>query len=513
MQKQDLNIVFKDYSPNQLMLLPPSLEELIPANHPSRTVNSVIERIDLSSVTRLYSQNGASSYHPRMLLKVLVYGYLENCFSSRKLEKAICENIVFMWLAGMQHPDHHTINRFRSERLKEVIGDIFSQIVLLLHEEGLLDIREIYTDGTKIEANANRYTFVWGKAIKNNRERISKQLKELWEYAGSVAAQELGSSEEQDFVNPSPEQVARTVDKINQALEGKPVDKKVKQKLNYAKKNWPAKLEEYAQKEAILGERNSYSKTDPEATFMRMKEDHMKNGQLKPAYNLQLSTHGQFVVNYSLHPNPTDTLTLKPHLERYYQLFGFYPSTCTADAGYGSEENYCFMEENHIEAFVKYNLFHNELQQESKPKKVHGLLDNLHYDPEQDRYICPMGQPMEPKGESIRKTSTGFVQSYLHYRAKNCTGCPLATACKPGSGNKVLKVNTRLNELKAKTKERLTSELGIQKRKKRATDVEPVFGHFKYNKGRGRFMLRGKKKVEIETGLLAIAHNLAKMAG
>lgn len=226
MEKQDLNVVFKDYNPNQLMLLPPSLEELIPVNHASRTVNSVIERIDLSPVYSRYSETGASSYHPRMLLKILVYGYLENCFSSRKLEKAIRENIVFMWLAGMQQPDHQTINRFRSERLKDVIGDIFSQVVLLLHEEGLLDIKEVFTDGTKIEANANRYTFVWGKPIKNNRERISRQLKELWEYAGTVAAAELGS-EEPDFVNPNPEKVARTVEKINHALEGKTVDKKV----------------------------------------------------------------------------------------------------------------------------------------------------------------------------------------------------------------------------------------------------------------------------------------------
>lgn len=512
MEKQDLNVVFKDYNPNQLMLLPPSLEELIPIHHPSRTVNSVIDRIDLSSVIGLYSQNGASSYHPRMLLKILVYGYLENCFSSRKLEKAIRENIMFMWLAGMQQPDHQTINRFRSERLKDVIGDIFAQVVLLLHEQGLLDIKEVYTDGTKIEANANRYTFVWGKSIKNNTQRISTQLKELWEYAGSVAAQELGS-EEPDFVNPSPEKVAQTVEQINQALEGKAVDKKVKQKLNYAKKNWPAKLQEYAQKQEIMGERNSYSKTDHDATFMRMKEDHMKNGQLKPAYNLQLSTHGQFVVNYSLHPNPTDTLTLKPHLQLYHGRYGFYPKTCTADAGYGSEENYCFLEENRIEAFVKYNHFHQELKQETKGKKVYRLLDNLHYDPEKDRYICPMGQPMEPNGESIRKTSTGFVQQYHHYRAKNCIGCPLAATCKPENGNKVIKINRRLEEFRAKAKERLTSELGIQKRKQRATDVEPVFGHLKYNKGMTRFVLRGKKKVEIETGLLAIAHNLAKMAG
>lgn len=511
MQKQDLNVVFKDYTPNQLMLLPSSLEELIPLNHPGRTVNQIIERIDLTSVYALYSENGSSSYHPKLLLKILVYGYLENCYSSRKLEKAIRENIVYMWLAGMQRPDHHTINRFRSERLRDVIGDIFAQVVLLLHEEGLLDIKEVYTDGTKIEANANRYTFVWGKAIKKNKERISAQLKELWDYAGSVASAELGA-QEPEFINPSAEKVTQTVEKINRALEGKTVDKKVKQKLNYAKKNWPAKLEEYARKEEVLGERNSYSKTDPDATFMRMKEDHMKNGQLKPAYNLQLSTHGQFVVNYSIHPNPNDTLTLKPHLELYRSRYGFNPSICTADAGYGSEENYAYLEQNSIEAFVKYSLFHKETKQESKKKRAFGLLENLHYDAGADRYICPMGQPMEASGESTRKTSTGFLQHLSHYQAKNCKGCPLAGSCKAGKDGKVLQVNRNLQNHKHKAKALLTSEEGIKKRKQRATDVEPVFGNLKYNKGMGRYLLRGKEKVNVETGLLVIAHNLAKMA-
>ncbi len=276
---------------------------------------------------------------------------------------------------------------------------------MLLHGEGLLDTKEVYTDGTKIEANANRYTFVWGKAIKKSKERISAQLKELCDYAGSVASAEMGS-EEPCFVNPTPEKVSRMVEKINRALEGKAVDRKVKQKLGYAKKNWPAKLGEYTQKEQVLGERNSYSKTDPDSTFMRMKEDHMKNGQLKPAYNLQLSTHGQFVVNYSIHPNPNDTLTLKPHLELYRSRYGFYPSVCTADAGYGSGENYSYLEDNSIRPLVKYSLFHRELRQESKRNRAYGLLENLYYDPGKDRYICPMGQAMEAGGESTRKTST-----------------------------------------------------------------------------------------------------------
>ena len=142
------------------MLLPPSLEELIVADHPVRIVNQVLDKIDIEPLLQQYSGGGSSSFHPRMLLKVLVFAYINNNYSSRKIESALKENIHYMWLSGMSTPDHNTINRFRSERLKEVLRQVFTQVVLLLSEEGLLNIKELYTDGTKIEANASRYTFV-----------------------------------------------------------------------------------------------------------------------------------------------------------------------------------------------------------------------------------------------------------------------------------------------------------------------------------------------------------------
>ena len=185
----------------------------------------------------------------------------------------------------MSTPDHNTINRFRSERLKEVLRQVFTQVVLLLAQEGLLNIKELYTDGTKIEANANRYTFVWGKAIKTSRERIKKQLDELWQYAQNIAAAELPDTDPSGFNKIDADKVEKTIEQINEALKDKPVSKQVKQKLNYAKNNWSSDLKKYAEQEKILNERNSHSKTDTDATFMRMKEDHMLNGQLKPAYN------------------------------------------------------------------------------------------------------------------------------------------------------------------------------------------------------------------------------------
>jgi len=235
------------------MLLPPSLEELIPLRHPVRVVNEVIESINLELLEKAYKGGGTSSYHPKMLLKILVYGYVTNIYSSRKLEAATKENIHFMWLAGMQQPDHNTINTFRGRRLQAALKNIFTQVVELLVEEGVLSIKDINVDGTKIEANANRYTFVWGNAIKTSKEKMKKQLEALWQYTQKVAAEELDEPTPPDFTTIAKEKVVQTIEKIDRALSGKAeVSKQVKQKLNYAKNNWPEALEKYEAQEKIL---------------------------------------------------------------------------------------------------------------------------------------------------------------------------------------------------------------------------------------------------------------------
>ncbi len=218
---QNQKVVFKNYVTNQPLLLPPSLEELIPANHPVRVVNSVIDQIDLSKLLKMYKGGGTSSYHPRMLLKVLVYSYLSNIYSSRKIEAGLQENIHFMWLAGMQQPDHNTINRYRTERLKDVLKTIFAKVVQLLSKNGHLSLKEIYTDGTKIEANANRYTFVWGNSVKHNRHKMEEQLRELWAYSQNIATEELKDTAPIDFKEISPDELQNTIEQIHQVLKKK----------------------------------------------------------------------------------------------------------------------------------------------------------------------------------------------------------------------------------------------------------------------------------------------------
>jgi len=504
-------VVFKDYINNQPLLLPPSIDELIEANHPVRTVNSVIDSIDLNELLKAYKGGGTSSYHPRMLLKVLVYSYLCNIYSSRKIEEGLKSNIHFMYLAGMQLPDHNTINRFRGERLKEALKTIFGQVVQLLSQSGHLSLKEVYTDGTKIEANANRYTFVWGNSIKYNKAKMESQLKELWAYTEQIASEELKDTTPVEFKEISPEELTKTVEKIHTVLKDKEeVPKKVKQKINYIKREWAKNLAKYKEQEDLLNHRNSYSKTDTDATFMRMKEDHMKNGQLKPAYNLQVSSSNQYIVNYSLHQNPTDTRTLSSHLASYQELYNQNPESITADAGYGSQENYELLEKENINAYIKYNYF-------DKEQSKHFLRENyksdyLTYDEETDTIFCPSGKPMHRIGESKRKSKNGHIQNYTSYKAVNCMGCTLREKCHQSKYNRKIDLNHSLRKHKARVNELLKTEQGIYHRKKRAYDVEPVFANIKHNKKFKRYSLRGLQKVEIETGLIALAHNLKKMA-
>jgi transposase len=503
-------LVFKDYNHNQNLLLPPSLEELILPNHPVRIVNQVVDNLNLDPILAKYEGGGCPPYHPRLMLKVLVYGYLTNQYSSRKIEQSLQQNIHFMWLSGMSYPDHNTINRFRSDRLRGVLREVFSQVVLLLVDHGHITLKEAYLDGTKIEANANRYTFVWGKAIKVSRERIKKQLKELWSYAEQVAREELEHNEPEIFEAIDSEKVTRAIEQIDKALEGKEVDKKVKQKLNYAKRKWPEALDKYEVYEHQMGERSSLSKTDPDATFMRMKEDHMLNGQLKPGYNWQITTQNQYILGYTLHQTTTDTATLPTHMELLRENLGQVPDALVADAGYGSEENYEYLENEGIEAYVKFNYFHKE--QEKKWKENPAKLENLYYNEQQDCYYCPMGQRMELIKEAKRTTANGYQQNKKFYQAQNCQGCPMRGACHKQKVNRIIEVNPQLVRYKQMVREKLNSEVGLQYRSQRPVDVEAVFGNVKFNHGFKRFLLRGMEKVEIEAGLISLAQNLRKMA-
>ncbi len=501
---------FKEYIQDQNLLFPPTFDDFIPQNDPVRVVSKIVDKVDIDQIIATYKDGGCTAYHPKMLLKIIIYAYLRNHYSSRKIEDLTCNDIRFMWLSGMQRPDHNTINNFRSGRLKATLREIFSQVVKLFVKEKMVSLKRCYTDGTKIEANANRYTFIWGKSIHTRTVKIAEQLNELWAYAEGVCKEELGDRTPLTHQDISSDKIEGLVDEIDKALEGQEVDTKVKAKIKRAKKAWKEQLERNESNAEKMGERNSMSRTDEDASFMRMKEDHMGNGQLKPAFNVQISTEDEIISNYTIHQTTSDTTTYKEHTEQFADMYGSYPTESIADAGYGSEENYTYCEENGITPFIKYNYFHKEQKKSWKNDPFKSC--NFHYNKEQDCYYCPMGQPMKRVYTSHPKTKTGFVQELAHYRVVRCVGCPLRGSCHKGQGERVIQVNHRLNHYKTQARERLLSEEGLKHRSQRPADVEQCFGNLKWNKKFKRFLLRGLQKVEIEFGLLAISHNIAKYA-
>lgn len=501
-------IVFKNQTGNSPELFPINIFDKIPANHPVRLIDSVVNSLDISDIIKKYKGGGTSAYHPRMMVKVLFYSYLSNVYSCRKIDRALNENIHFMYISGNSTPDFRTINDFRGKILKDSIKTLFAEVVELLVEMGYVSLDVQYIDGTNIEAKSNKYTFVWRGSVEKHKEKLEAKIKSvLADIEGNIQSdnQEINKEELPKKINS--EELKEKLSEINKRL--KEPSKKLSMELQMLQDEHLPRLERYEKDMGALGNRNSYSKTDVDATFMRMKDDHMRNGQLKPAYNTQISTENQFITHVSIHQTPGDTTTLGSHLDGFEQAYGKQSAEVVADAGYGSEENYQMLENKGVGAYVKYNHFHKE--QKKKTKDDPFLPANLFYNREQDFYVCPMGQRMGKTGNGKRISSNGYESQVSYYQAKRCVGCPLGGLCHKAQGERKIEVNHRLNELRGQARENLMSEKGKKHRGKRPVEVEAVFGQLKSNNKFNRFTFRGLEKVELEFLLMALGHNFRKM--
>ncbi|MCS3050777.1 IS1182 family transposase [Parabacteroides johnsonii] len=509
------NLHFRSYDPDQTLLFPQRIDRDIPKDDPVRILKSVIESLDLSGFKKLYHERGRSPYHPKMMLMVILYSYMNNVYSCRKIEKLLYRDIYYIWLSGYQKPDFATINRFRN-RVKNEIGHIFTLLVLILVEKGFVTLEVEYLDGTKIESKANKYTFVWRKSVERNREKLLEKIRVLLQQINEQMAQDKAA--DVDTLELTPQTLCEISKEFKEALGSAPEAKTKEEKAAQRGKNkmfkelerHGEKLAEYNSRLEQMEGRNSISKTDPSATFMRMKEDAMCNGQTKPGYNLQISSENQFITDFALFPNPTDTLTFIPFLGSFPGRYGRFPKRVVADSGYGSEENYRFMDEAGIEGVVKYNRFHLEHRPRYKPDTFHP--DSLYYNEEGDYYICPMGQRMSRTGTVQTQTEGGYISQSACYRAIRCKGCPLRCLCYKAKANqRTIRVNHRLNAYKRKACELLTSEEGIKERGRRCIEPEAVFGQMKSNMAYRRFRHMGKDKVVMDFTFFAIAFNIKKL--
>ena len=501
-------LAIKSDNRKQNLLLPPSLDELVPENHMVRVVDAVIDRLDISDILSTYRGGGNSAFNPKMMLKVLVFAYLSNVYSSRRIEELLKRDIYFMWLAGMKRPDFRTINHYRGKRLKEGFDSVFTQVVRLLHEEGFVSLKVQYIDGTKIESVANKYTFVWRGSVEKYDARLKAKTEALLrqiEQSHAVENQENPVSEEL-----TAEEVAKRVERIREKVDADNLSKEERKALKQMETDAVPRMNRYKEQLETMGSRNSYSKTDPDATFMRMKEDAMLNGQLKPGYNVQISTENQFITNFGIYQRPADTLTMISYLESFRNRYGMQSEEIVADSGYGSEENYEYMFRNGMTPYVKYNMFHVEQRRayRNNPFRV----SNLFYNPDDDFYVCPMGQKMKFIRQEKRYTASGYQQTVSVYRASRCQGCPLRGQCHKSKRDRQIEVNHTLDDYKARARELLTSEHGLKHRSKRPIEPEAVFGQIKECGRFRRLRLKGLTGAKIDFGLKALAHNLRKLA-
>ena len=501
-------LAIKSDNRKQNLLLPPSLDELVPENHMVRVVDAVIDRLDISDILSTYRGGGNSAFNPKMMLKVLVFAYLSNVYSSRRIEELLKRDIYFMWLAGMKRPDFRTINYYRGKRLKEGFDTVFTQVVRLLHEEGFVSLKVQYIDGTKIESVANKYTFVWRGSVEKYDARLKAKTEALLrqiEQNHAIENQENPVPEEL-----TAEEVTKRVERIKEKVDADNLGKEERKALKQIETDSVPRMNRYREQLETMGSRNSYSKTDPDATFMRMKEDAMLNGQLKPGYNVQISTENQFITNFGIYQRPTDTLTMISYLESFKARYGMHSEEIIADSGYGSEENYEYMFSNGMTPYVKYNMFHVEQRRSyrNNPFRV----SNLFYNPDDDFYVCPMGQKLKFIRQEKRYTASGYQQTVSVYRAGRCEGCPLRGQCHKSKRDRQIEVNHTLDDYKARARELLTSEQGLKHRSNRPIEPEAVFGQIKECGRFRRLRLKGLTGAKIDFGLKALAHNLRKLA-
>jgi transposase len=496
------------YNTNQTTL-PLDISSCLPQDHIVFTIEKVVNELEDDCFATFYHDFGRPSYHPKMLLSVLLFAYSQGIFSGRKIEKLMVENLAMRYLTGQLVVSYRTINRFRvAKGMEDLIRDLFIELSLRLKMEELVSLDCLYIDGTKIEANANKYSFVWKKAVdtfsaklqENIRHSFQEEIAPLIEEAITLDEEEWVSSEQlADFITI----LESELEEVNQAIESQPVNgkdkrkterRKLKKVLRKIRDDFSVRAEKYEHYQEIFDGRNSFSKTDTDATFMRMKEDHMMNGQLKAGYNLQVATENQFVLHYDVFPNPTDTKTLLPFLESYPHDL----KMIVADAGYGSEENLSALDNRGIHHLIKYGLFDKE---QKKPyKQSPRNLDNWGYDEVRDTYRHPDGWDYHFEFIKHSRTATGFKQEIKVYKADYPDLAP----------QKGLYVNERYQHLKEKESQALLSAEGSRIFAQRKVDVEPVFGQIKACLGYKRCNLRGKRQVKIDMGLVLMANNLLK---
>ncbi|SUP43766.1 Transposase DDE domain [Veillonella criceti] len=484
-------------------------------NEPVRLLDAVLEELDYTKLQHLYSSKGRKSLvPPSILFKIYVYAMTEGIVSVRKIAEQCTKNVHYMWLLqGYPTPSHMVFHRFFKRLTIEVLQDLFTQLIETLSQVDSIDFSEVFIDGTKWEAYANKYSFVWKKAILKHAAKLPEKLNILQDkVATELQCDKVTSLTNDELLVYLEKEIIR---QQIQFVHGSGKRKHTLQRLFEECVAIRNKRMEYDEALQILGSRNSYSKTDADATFMRLKEDHMLNGQLKPAYNVQLAVHSEYIVGVGVFPNPTDTKTLIPFMKQlesqYKQKFQY----IVADAGYDSNENLSWLLAHDYKTCIKPSNY-----ERSKTKRYRediGRAENMAYDEVSDSFTCAKGRKLHFQRIRKSKSKTGFVYESRVYCCETCNYCGLRNQCQKAyygvqpKRNKTLYISTDYQAMLAKNNEVFNSPLGTRLRVNRSIQVEGVFGVLKEDMMYKRFRHRGKDNVEKDLLLMAFGFNLMKL--
>ena len=537
----------------------------LPDDDPVYTLKKVMEEMDFSSLTARYSNKGRSGYNPIMMYALVTYANMRGVRAVDRIVELCERDLAFIWLAKGQKPKRDAFYDFKGEKLTpEILDDLHYQFLRRLEKEGLITLKELFIDGTKIEANANRYTFVWRGTINYHLAGLLDTIDALYKKYNTFLAEngydtkyELGDA--RMFIIEGMDKVREVIEKNrsrkltkqkklsnNTLIEidscsplellklqtnltkiangegitfvtGKGKRKPEIQQLYEELEECGERLMQYKECFEIMGkDRNSYSKTDVEATFMRMKEDHMLNGQLKPAYNVQIAVENYFIIHSYISSDRTDYNTLIPVLEKHKTAFGSYPEAATADSGYCSEKNLLFLKENRIKSYIKLQ-DHEKRKNRAYAEDI-GKYYNMKRETFEDEvyYVCQDGRELRNIRTETKKQD-GYDQTFEVYGCADCNECPHKAKClykyneeTDADKNKVMKINERWEDLKEETHANILSEKGILNRQIRSIQTEGHFGDIKENEDFRRFNYRSSEKVYKEFLLYAIGRNLNK---
>jgi transposase len=506
-------IVFKPYYQDQQFLLPKNIDDFVTPGHIARLISKIIDHMDLQHVIDTYKGGGTSSYNPKMLLKSWILGFANRIYSCRLVAKALRENLPFIWISGNQTPDFRTLNNFRL-RLKNEIKKIFREIVIYALERGIIEGKDVFVDHTKNEANANRHKVVWNKQVERQTKMIDEELDELFRHIDEINENEEkifhdNDLPEQERTGFDDEKVQEIINKINNRVK----EKKIPCEQGRDDRKKIRRLQEllerkqlYSEKKKILGERNSYSKTDTDAVAMMMKD----KLTIRPAYNEGICVENGLVLNYVISDSPADNISFIPLMDGVIDNLHKIPDNANADSAYGNEENHSYLEEKGIGNFLKYNTYHKEKNASWREKKI--KFEDFTYDENKDAFTCKNDVKLLLNRQQEDVTKTGYTRKIKIYspRKGSCKECPFRARCTK-SRDRSLQVSWNAERLKQQAKENLDSEKGLELRKRRGNEVESVFGDEKLNKKKHRYHLRGSTKVNLEAGLYYISHNVRKI--